>query len=161
MSKTTKYLLLIGGTLSILALMLFSFLSRQHSVLSADYPVIYLSLLIILFLAYFGPPIFLSGALLWSFGKGKVVKILVWSALALVFIAFVPFPSECRKTSNDTAICFPVFPLQKQYWILARGSMEDQKIQKDARWHNVGMNLFIKEGYGDIWNEIKKAGERI
>lgn len=161
MKKVSKFFLTIGSTLSVLGLFSFLFLLWQHSVLSDKSPLLYLILLGVLFLGYVGVPLLLLGVFLWSFQTGRSVQILVWSVLAVILATFVPLPSVCPVSDSDVVICEAYYPYQARYWNLARNSVTDNNASRDVYWRSMGMFLFIQEGYGDVWKEIKVTKERI
>lgn len=160
MKKTPKFFLISGFILSGLGLFSFALLFWQHSVLSGESPSLYLIFLGVLFLGYVGVPILLVGVFLWSFQKGKIVKILVWSGLLVILATFIPLPSVCPVSDSDVVICEAVYPHQAQYWNLARNSVTDNNANRDVYWRSIGMFLFIQEGYGDVWREIKETTKR-
>ena len=118
----------------------------------------------LLFLCFFGIPVLLLGWLFWSFKKGFFAKITVGIFFILILALFIPMAVESEKPTgpwDDLVRSHIYYPTQAKYWSLVKDHFEGREAVWGVSWKNIGVNLIIREGYGDMWNEVVKAGKRI
>lgn len=165
MKKLAKYFLITGSTLSILGLFSFALLFWQHTALSTQNPLLYLIFLWIIFLGYVGVPVLLLGAFIWSaFETERSAQIFIWGLVAMVLATFIPIPHEV--TYGNPISGRSIFPYELKYWKYASDFVVNHNYTRDPgssiiylEWTR-DADFFLKEGYGDVWKEIKETTKR-